>query len=126
MQQLLHALCTVLLIESIEELPYRAKGAQGCFFNETVTVESKAVKDRGGGAKKALCAGCFKSLGLWCQHSMEEDRTRFDTEHFPTGQGRQSVKSSSRVKEDQRAEKVSQKQQLNSIKKAIMVNYERR
>jgi hypothetical protein len=36
---------------------------------------------------------------------LEEDHTRFDAELFPTGQGEQSVKSSPRVREDQRVER---------------------
>ena len=62
-----------------------------------MTVESKAVKDRGGGAK-ALCAGCLTSLGVWCQHSID-DRTHLYTERFQTGQGAQSVQISPRDKE---------------------------
>jgi hypothetical protein len=41
-----------------------------------------AVKDRSGGATALYAGCCLKSLGLWCQHSIE-DRTRFDTEHSP-------------------------------------------
>jgi hypothetical protein len=59
-------------------------------MEEMVTEESKAVKDRGGGAK-ALYAGCLKSLGLWCQHSVE-DRTHLYW-MFPMGQGRQLYRS---------------------------------
>jgi hypothetical protein len=63
-----------------------------------MTVGSKAVKDRDGGAK-ALCAGCLTSLGLWCQHLIE-DRTHLYTERFfPMGQGAQSVQISPRDKE---------------------------
>jgi hypothetical protein len=65
-------------------------------MEEMMMVESKAVKDRGGGAK-ALCADCLTSLGRWCQHSIE-DRTHLYTEHFPTGQGAQSVQISPRDK----------------------------
>ena len=53
-------------------------------------------------------SGVFIEPGIRKIQDSVEERTRFDTENFPTGQGAQSIKSSPWDKEDQQAERLSQ------------------